>query len=231
MRSTSGCILRVSSLLLLLLAARAGFAQTAGRDTLYTKGVRIGFDLSRIANYYISERKVRSYEVTADLRLQNKLLYVAEAGIATIAKDAPTYTFQSNGYYGRLGIDRNMLKGGNDILFFGARYALGAFNFQSDRFEVVEPYWRDTLRSSYPKEKFSAHWLEGVAGLKGNVFGNFYLGFTARFKLRVALSGNRNVGAITIPGFGAASQRTAFGFNYYVFYQIPLSSKQLGSSQ
>jgi hypothetical protein len=211
--------------------AGPGFAQTAGRDTLYTKGVRIGFDLSRIANYYISERKVRSYEVMADLRLQNKLLYVAEAGIATIAKETPTYTFQSNGYYGRLGIDRNMLKGGNDILFFGARYALSAFNFQSDRFEITEPYWEENLVSNYPKERFLAQWLEGVAGLKGNVFGNFYLGFAARFKLRVALSGNRDVGAITIPGFGAASQRTAFGFNYYVFYQIPLSSKQLGSSQ
>ncbi len=227
MRSTSGCILRVSSLLVLLLAARAGVAQTAGRDTLYTKGVRIGFDLSRIANYYISERKVRSFEVTADVRLQNKLLYVAEAGIATIAKDAPTYTFQSNGYYARLGIDRNMLKGGNDILFFGARYALSAFNFQSDRFVISEPYWKEDLVSNYPKERFLAQWLEGVAGLKGNVFGNFYLGFTTRFKLRVALSGNRNVGAITIPGFGDASQRSAFGFNYYVFYQIPLAgSKQ-----
>ncbi|MBD0259860.1 MAG: hypothetical protein ICV83_29425, partial [Cytophagales bacterium] len=81
MRPTSGCIFRLGSLLVLLLAAPVGFAQTAGRDTLYTKGVRIGFDLSRVANYYITERKVRSYEVTADVRLQNKLLYVAEVGI------------------------------------------------------------------------------------------------------------------------------------------------------
>ena len=222
MPSTSGCILRLSSLLVLL-AVGPGFAQTAGRDTLYTKGVRIGFDLSRVANYFLTERKVRSYEVTADLRLKNKLLYVAEAGLATITKDAPTYTFRSNGYYGRLGIERNMLKGGNDVLFFGARYALSAFNFGSDRFMVTEPYWEEELVSSYPKENFLAQWLEGVAGLKGNVFGNFYLGFTARFKLRVALSGNRNVGAITIPGFGDASSRSAFGFNYYVFYQIPLA--------
>jgi hypothetical protein len=225
MRSTSGCILSLSSLLLLL-GAGTGFAQTAARDTLYTKGVRIGFDLSRVANYFLTERKVRSYEVTADLRLQNKLLYVAEVGIATITKDAPTYTFQSNGYYGRLGIDRNMLKGGNDILFFGARYALSAFNFQSDRFVITEPYWEEELVSNYPKENFLAQWVEGVAGLKGNVFGNFYLGFAARFKLRMALSGNRGVGAITIPGFGDASQRAAFGFNYYVFYQIPLGGEQ-----
>jgi hypothetical protein len=226
MRSTSGCILGLTSLLALLLAAAPGRAQTAGRDTVYTKGVRIGFDLSRVANYYITQRKVLGFEVSGDLRLQNKLLYVAEAGFATIAKDAPDYTFRSNGYYGRLGIERNMLKGGDDILFFGARYAFSAFNFQSDRFVVVESYWQDTLRSSYPKENFLAQWVEGVAGLKGNVFGNFYLGFTARFKLRVAVSGNRNVGAITIPGFGDASNRASFGFNYYVFYQIPLSSKQ-----
>ncbi len=226
MPSTSGCILKLCSLLALLLAAAPARAQTAGQDTLYTKGVRIGFDLSRVANYYITQRKVLGFEVSADLRLQNKLLYVAEAGFATIAKDAPTYTFRSNGYYGRLGIERNMLKGGNDILFFGARYAFSAFNFQSDRFVVTEPYWQEQLPSSYPKENFLAQWVEGVAGLKGNVFGNFYLGFTTRFKLRVALSGNRNVGAITIPGFGDASNRAAFGFNYYVFYQIPLSSKQ-----
>ena len=226
MPSTSGCILRLSSLLALLLAVVPGQAQTAGRDTVYTKGVRIGFDLSRVANYYISDRKVLGFEVSGDLRLQNKLLYVAEAGIATIAKDAPTYSFRSNGYYGRLGIERNMLKGGNDILFFGARYAFSAFNFRSDYFLIEEPYWGEVLPDSYPKENFFAQWVEGVAGLKGNVFGNFYLGFTARFKLRVALSGNRNVGAITIPGFGDASNRAAFGFNYYVFYQIPLSSKQ-----
>jgi len=226
MPSTSGCILRATSLLALLLVAVPGRAQTAGQDTLYTKGVRLGFDLSRIGYYFITERKVRSFEVSGDLRLQNKLLYVAEAGVATITKDAPAYTFRSNGYYGRLGIERNMLKGGNDILFFGARYAFSAFNFQSDRFVVYEPYWDEELPSSYPKENFLAQWVEGVAGLKGNVFGNFYLGFTARFKLRVALSGNRNVGAITIPGFGDASNRSAFGFNYYIFYQIPLSTKQ-----
>jgi hypothetical protein len=210
-------------LLLLFLLAGKGHAQTAARDTAYTNGLRIGFDLSRIANYYITDRKNRSYEVSADFRFR-KLFYVAEAGIATIQKTRPEYAFQSNGYYGRLGIDRNMLKGGNDVLFFGARYGLSVFNFQSDYYVAPDAYWGD-LRSSYPKETFSAHWLEGVAGLKGNVWRNFYLGFTTRFKLRMALSGNKDVGAITIPGFGDASTRTAFGFNYYVFYLIPLKKQ------
>ena len=202
-----------------LLTGLCGFTQTAAPDTARRSGLRLGFDLSRLANYYITERKVRSLEFSADLT-RGKLVYVAEAGGANISKTQPTYEFATNGLYGRLGIERNMLKGGNDVMFFGARYALGAFTFGSNRFVAPDTYWGNYV-SSIENQNFTAHWLEGVSGLKGNVWRNFYLGFTIRFKLRVALSGNQDLGSITIPGFGDAARRSAFGFNYYVFYQIP----------
>ncbi len=204
---------------LLLLTCVCGMAQTAATDTLPQRGIRLGFDLSRIANYYITGRKVQGLEFSADLA-HPKLLYVAEAGVASISKNQPGYQFATNGYYGRLGIERNMLKGGKDVMFFGARYAFGVFNFQSDRFVAPDRYWGD-FESSIGQQNFTAHWLEGVSGLKGNVWQNFYLGFTVRFKYRVSLSGDQGLGSITIPGFGDAARRSAFGFNYYVFYQIP----------
>jgi hypothetical protein len=160
--------------------------------------VRIGFDLSRIANYYISERKVRSYEVMADLRLQNKLLYVAEAGIATIAKERPPTRSSPTATTGGWASTATCSRGATTSCFSGP--------LRPERLQLPVGPLRDhrTLLGGKPGEQlpegdFLAQWLEGVAGLKGNVFGNFYLGFTARFKLRVALSGNRNVGAITIP--------------------------------
>lgn len=207
------------SLPALLLTGFCGFAQTPAADTVRRSGLRLGFDLSRIANYYITRQKVKGLEVSADMAFR-KLLYVAEAGVANISKTRPEYEFKTNGFYGRIGIERNMLKNGNDVLFFGARYALGVFDFRSDRFVATDDYWGD-YESSIEKQGFSAHWLEGVTGLKGNVWRNFYLGFTVRYKLRVAFSGNQTLGSITIPGFGDAAKRSAFGFNYYVFYQIP----------
>ena len=206
-----------------LLTGLCGFTQTAAPDTARRSGLRLGFDLSRLANYYITERKVQGLEFSVDLAYR-KLFYVAEAGVANTSKSQPSYQFATNGYYGRLGIERNMLKGGKDVMFFGARYAFGAFNFRSDRFVAPDLYWGD-FESSIGQQNFTAHWLEGISGLKGNVWQNFYLGFTVRFKYRVSLSGNQGLGSITIPGFGDAAKRSAFGFNYYIFYQIPFRDR------
>ncbi len=187
-------------------------------DTVLSNGVRIGFDLSRLSYYYLTNQKFRSFEVSGDVGYK-KMLFVVEAGNATIKKEDSLFNYRSNGYFARIGIERNLLKGGDDVVFYGARYAMATFNFESD-FRIPGGVWSD-YQGIIDRQSFTAHWAELVGGLKVLVWRNIYFGFTTRIKVKVGFKGNENLGAITIPGFGNSSKNNAVGFNYYIFYRIP----------
>jgi hypothetical protein len=63
------------------------------------------------------------------------------------------------------------------------------------------------------------------AGLKVRVFKQLYLGFTARFKLALSISGDGNLRPYYVPGFGKNIGSSAWGFSYYVFYRLPFRKK------
>ncbi len=196
------------------------FAQSAPPDTVRTDGIRIGLDVGKVGYYFLTNNTNRTVEVTADMAYK-KILLVAEAGYSMLDINKENYSYSSNGFFGRIGIEHNILKnGGNNYIFIGARYGLGQFTYQVSDIMVQDEFWGDypVLSSS---QSVMAHWGEAVGGVKVNFFGNVFLGFTARFKLRVAESEYGEVAPILIPGFGKPDKRNAMGFNYYIYYLIP----------
>jgi len=212
---------------LLLVLPAFTFAQTA-KDTVLTNGVRIGVDLGKIAYYFLTNNAHRTLEASADIGYK-KVVFVAEAGFSNIAlKKTGTlnYSYTSNGIFGRVGVENNLLKGGDDAIFIGARYGLSQYIFSADNILLPDKYWGDYTDSA-PKQNGLAHWIEGVGGVKVKTFGNIYIGFTGRVKIRLAQSKYDKLDAVFIPGFGKADKSIMMGLSYYVFYRFPFKQKNI----
>ncbi len=195
-------------------------AQKAASDTILSNGLRIGFDVGRIANYYLRNRRNFSLEASADVGYQ-RWLGVAELGYATITNSrAQSYDYKSNGVYGRVGIERNLLKGGDDVVFWGLRYGVSQLSYQYGSYVVSDSVWGNTT-GTIPQTSVMQHWGELVGGIKGMVFKNVYLGFTLRFRVKINGNYAPETSPIEIPGYGNALKTTAFGISYYVSYRIP----------
>lgn len=195
------------------------YAQTAATDTLRTNGIRIGVDIGKAANYLVSDRTNLGAEVSADVGFRN-ILFVAEAGYGQITIDKPAYTYNSDGVYGRIGVEKNMLKTGDDGVFIGARYGVCRMDFQAQNVQIADQFWESAERN-FPQQSVVAHWLEGTASVKTKVFGGFYMGFTIRLKFRLVTTGEPIFDPIQIPGFGRGTPRVVSGFSYYLAYRIP----------
>jgi hypothetical protein len=220
MKSIYSCILSLS---ICLLCSQASYAQN-GADTIRTQGIRIGVDVGKIAYYFLTNNTNKTLEFTADMSYK-KLLLVGEAGYSMLDIAREKYTYSSNGLFARAGIEHNLLKGGGDnYIFVGARYGIGQFSYQVSDIVLEDNVWGTSIVNS-DQQNVTAHWGEAVGGVKVNMFGHVFLGFTARFKLRVAQSDYAQVDPLLIPGFGNPVRRNAMGFNYYVYYLIPFKKK------
>lgn len=196
------------------------FAQVSASDTVLSNGLRIGFDVGRVANYFLQNRKNFGLEAYADVGYQ-KWLGVVEVGYARNTNGRPgVYDYTGNGVYGRVGVERNMLRGGDDAVFWGLRYAVGRAGYRYDSFTVTDSVWGN-VSGGIPQSSSLMHWGELVGGLKGKIWNNFYLGFTIRARVRLAGDENQETGPILMPGYGRASKNTQFGVSYYVSYRIP----------
>lgn len=195
-------------------------AQVSASDTVLSNGLRIGFDVGRVANYFLQNRKNFGLEAYADMGYQ-KWLGVVEAGYARNADGrAGVYEYTGNGIYGRLGVERNMLRGGDDAVFWGLRYGVGRVGYRYGSYTVRDTVWGDAS-GGVPQSSGVMHWGELVGGLKGRIRGNFYLGFTLRFRTRLAGNIDSDTGPILMPGYGKSAKNTQFGISYYVSYRIP----------
>lgn len=211
---------------LLLVSPVFCFAQTAKEDTVLSTGVRIGVDLGKIAYYFLTNKGHKTFEASADVGYK-KVVFVAEAGFSNITlekTDTFNYRYTSNGLFGRVGVENNLLKGGDDAIFIGARYGLSRFSFAADNILIPDEYWGDYITPA-PKQSGMAHWMEGVGGVKVNVFSNVYIGFTGRLKIRLTQSKYEGLDAVFIPGFGKADKNIMMGLSYYVFYRFPFKEK------
>ncbi|QHT68655.1 hypothetical protein GXP67_19395 [Rhodocytophaga rosea] len=211
---------------LLLVLQVTAFAQTAREDTVLSNGVRIGVDLGKIAYYFLTNKGHKTFEASADVGYK-KVVFVAEAGFSNITlekTDTFNYSYTSNGLFGRVGVESNLLKGGDDAIFIGARYGVSRFSFAADNILIYDEYW-GSYNEPAPKQNGMAHWLEGVGGVKVNVFSNVYIGFTGRLKVKIAQSKYNGLDAVFIPGFGKADKNIMMGLSYYVFYRIPFKEK------
>ncbi len=237
---------RVFTLLVLaglVLGGGTSFAQTTEADTTARRAfnlrpsvLRVGVTLNDLIRTATNGADTR-YSFQGDLAF-GRFMLVGEYGVANTAQQnnpdrlASPYTYDSQGSFLRLGVDVNLLKDreANDydaagsILLFGLRFGRAQINDQLS-YELVDSLWGTSVLTQ-ENNGLVATWAEMTAGVKVEVFKNLFLGYNLRFKFAQGFSDEPELLPYYIPGFGRSDRSERFGFDYSIFYRIPLRRRK-----
>lgn len=214
--------------LFLLLASVAVSAQQSRRfapqeDTIPTfRGLQVMVDLVGPIQKAVSD--YGQYEAGLRVNIKDKYFPVIEVGygIANHAPDAVTnISYKTKAPYGRIGIDFNVLKNKHDIYRFyaGLRYALTSYNFDVGSNALRDPVWQDDAGFLIEGMKANFHWCELVASVDVKVWGALHLGWSVRYKRRLAHNDGDVGNTWYVPGYGK-NDTTRFGGTFNVILEF-----------
>lgn len=213
----------VSTLILLFINSFQGFSQKKAEVWRY-EGPRVGIDMSRFLVPYMQKGKRNGWEIQADVPYKGNWFPTVELGMQWFDDKRDGFHYKNNGTYARLGIDMNIVKfeslKDHDFVFIGARYGYAIFN-QATEGIGTSNYW-GSITSSVPRRTMNAHWVELVFGMKGELFSNFFLGWSLRAKFPISVTNDQNIKPYIVPGIGKITGGTPFDFSVGVYYRFPI---------
>ena len=166
--------------------------------------------------------KFANMEVGARLNLFDKYFPVAELGIGdSHGEGAETgNTFSTTSPYMRFGIDYNFNKKHNGNRIFGlVRYGFSSFKYDIGNEAFVDPYYGTTVPLNINSEKATGHWLEFGVAVETKLWSFIRLGWSLRYKFRLALSHPDGGEPYFIPGFGK-NDSNCFGGTVNVIFDV-----------
>lgn len=223
----SASIRRCAISLLLLLSATGASAQqklfSVQEDSIpFFRGFAVSFDLVGLAMMQLSDHG--EYEGALRVNLHDEWFPIIEAGYgkANHEHDEVTgITYRTKAPYFRIGIDRNLLKNkhGDNRLYAGLRYAFTSYKVDLEHETFPDPVWQWDTGFGVSGEPCSYHWLEVAVGLDAKIFGPLHLGWSFRFRKRLAHSDGIIGRTWYVPGFGI-SGGTRLGGTFNVIIDI-----------
>jgi hypothetical protein len=212
-----------SSFLVFLLLSAGSHAQ----DTLRTYGPRFGIDLARFI-YYFSDPAETGASFSADLEVVDNFYMVAEAGFSALSDSVSNAGYSSSGSFARIGLDYNILpvpdRSVHHSITAGFRYGISRFEHSAHNVVLPSSYWGDYTINNY-ENQLTGHWFELVGGITAEIFPNFFMGWSVRYRILLNPGLDPQVAPLLIPGYGKGTQERGLGFTYSVYYRIPLWKK------
>ncbi len=193
------------------------------------QGISIGYDFSGLF-----VKIFQPYQTTGEVSINagafKKFYYTVEAGLLKINDKETNFNYYADGKYIRAGFDYNFYKrktpDENNMIFIGLRYGLSSLNHSADSITIVSEKWGNYKIDSIPNAKVSAQWIEIAAGIRVEIVRNFSMGWSGRLRFRTHTTGDEKVQPFIIPGFGSGYSNITLGFNYSLYYTIPLRKYQ-----
>ena len=214
------------SLLLLTVGTAASHAQfkkmfTMENDSIpLFRGFSVSFDLVGPAMLLLSDHG--EIEGALRINLHDQWFPIFELGVgrANHEKDEVTgLTYKTTAPYFRLGMDWNILrnKHQSNRLYAGFRYAFTTYKVDIIREALPDPVWQSESGFGVKGMSCNMHWLEAVIGLDAKIFGPLHLGWTVRYKRRIAHKEGDIGTTWYVPGFGINdSNNLAANFNVII---------------
>lgn len=209
-------------------------AKPKKKKASFERDLKIGWDVSNLLVGAISP--IRSgLDFSVDYTLKENLYGIVELGKNNYQADSDLMTYTSDGIYFKLGVDFDLRKGetdkSRDMFYLGGRYAFASFQQQIQNYEITSSYWPALIEQNAEFTN-QVHWVEAITGFKVEVFKNMYLGLGLRFKMMLYQSGDETIKpAPFIPGFGKTTGALVVGFNYNLYYNLPLNYTKKSSSR
>ena len=201
---------RVAISLLLLMSAAGASAQwkffTLQKDSIpMFRGFAVSFDLVGVAMMQLSDHG--EYEGAFRVNIHDEWFPIVEIGYGKANHETDEVTkisYQTQAPYFRIGIDKNLLrdKHGPYRLYGGLRYAFTSYKVDMDCKDLVDPYWKWDTPYAVKDEPCNYHWLEVVLGVDAKIFGPLHLGWSLRYKRRIAHKDGIMGRTWYVPGFG-----------------------------
>lgn len=192
-------------------------------------GITVGADLSRFVVPFVDSTRY-CWEFSGDYEIIKDLFLAAEIGSETANLKTSAYDYNSSGGYTRLGVDYNYMKhidkDSKDKMFIGLRYGFTTFNHSASNITISDSLWGDYYVDKIPSKWLAANWIEVTTGMRARLFNNFYLGWSARLKVKLGVTSDEKLYPYIIPGYGKPWNSTWIGFNYSIYYKIPLYKKK-----
>lgn len=217
--------LALSSLLLLLVsicASAQGFLKFE-RDTVpLFRGFAVSFDIVGAVQMRLSD--YGQYEGAFRLNLHDQYFPIVEVGYgrASHENDEVTgITYKTSAPYFRIGADVNIAKRKHAVnrIYAGLRYGFTSYKVDLSRQTFPDPVWLWDTQFGVRGEPCNQHWAEVLVGIDAKVFGPLHLGWSVRYKRRLA----HNDGIIGktwyVPGYGI-QESTRIGATFNVSIDI-----------
>lgn len=211
---------------LLLLGASVMQAQmkffTMEKDSIpMFRGLSVSFDLAGAAMLAFSD--YGQYEGALRINLYDEWFPIVELGLGKAEHDDEVthLYYNTSAPYFRVGVDRNLLKEkhGSNRLFAGLRYAYTSYKVDISRPDFPDPVWQWDTGYGVKDASCYYHWLEAVIGIDAKLFGPLHLGWSVRYKRRIAHSKADFGDTWYVPGFGTSSD-TKIGGTFNVIIDI-----------
>ena len=205
----STSIRRLAISLLLLSSLSAAQAQgrlfTTQKDSIRLfQGFAVSFDLVGAGMLAFSD--YGQYEGALRVNLRDEWFPIVEIGYGKAERnDEVTHMYyRTAAPYFRVGVDRNLLKfkHGPNRLYGGLRYAYTSYKVDIARPDFPDPHWLWDTSFGVKDASCYYHWLEVVVGIDAKIVGPLHLGWSVRYKRRIAYSKHDFGDTWYVPGFG-----------------------------
>lgn len=197
---------------------------------------RVGLDMWSMINNARNPNILR-FNGNAEIGFNNILFAVVEGGYgdALSFKEIPnSFQYQNVGYFGRIGVDYNVIHRllDREAIVLGARYGFANFSHKLN-YDIDDRYWdleatenpRTRFSRSVNEDNISFSWAELNAGLKVNLarkgfLSHVYMSYIFRIRMRINQPTDILAKPTTIAGFGQNDKPANLGFSYFISYEF-----------
>ena len=211
-----------------LVATMPASAQTRHKNIVQQKdtiplyqGMAVSIDALGAGQLWLSS--YGQYEAALRVNLKGKYFPILELGLGKAdAKDEGTNLhYKTSAPYGRIGVDWNLMKNKHDIyrLYGGFRYGFTSYKYDLDGPDMTDPVWGTTSPYEAKGVKCNYHWIEGVFGIDAKIWGPIRMGWSMRYRRRIAHNDGGNGNTYYVPGFGKQGS-SRFGGTFNIAYEF-----------
>ncbi len=162
------------------------------------------------------------YEAALRINFKDKYFPVFELGYGTANHEDDPVThvaYKTSAPYGKVGMDFNIMKNKHDIyrVYIGARYAFSTFKYDVASPVLTDPVWKDPAAIQLNNVSASYHWAELLFAVDAKIWGPLHLGWSVRYRRRLAHNDGESGNVWYVPGFGkTGNSRLGGTFNLII---------------
>lgn len=185
-------------------------------STPWLNGFAVSADLVGVVQSMVSDDG--QYEGALRLNLRDRYFPIVELGLGRADHDdaVTRIAYKTSAPYGRIGFDLNMMKNKHDDyrIYVGLRYGFSRFKYDLSLPGETDSITGIETRIESKGVKCTYHWAEAVFGVDAKIWGPLHLGWSLRYRRRLAYSCDDIDNVWYVPGFGrGGSSRVGGTFN------------------